>query len=132
MKSLKNILNNAIYEKLKIDDIKISYRFPINQSIKEWVDFLEEHGFVRIDDSDDIDGGNQIIDLLNDIHGRAFFLGENYNYIYLADTSDSDIDEIRNDYYFHSDEYNNFCENSRVITKAKFVKAICDKFGFEL
>ena len=127
MKKITDIL-----EKLKVDDIKISYKFPINQSIEKWADFLEKNDFVKLDSSSKADGSDQVVQLLNDVHGRAFYIGKNNDYIYLADTSESDIDEKKNHYYFYSNRYNMFSEDSYTISRGMFMKAICDKFGFEL
>lgn len=127
MKKITDIL-----EKLKVDDIKmLSYKFPANQSIKEWADFLEKHGFVKLDNSSKAGGSDQVVELLNNVHGRAFYIGMNDDYIYLADTSESDIDEKKNHYYFYSNRYNMFCEDNYTISSGMFMRAICDKFGFE-
>lgn len=126
MKDLKEIL----LEKLSVDSITFN-EFPINRPIKEWVNFLENHDFMRIDDNNNIIDIDEIIDLLNDAHGKVFFLGEDNEYIYLADTTKSNIDKRENHYYFHRDTDNIFCKDVDTVSKEKFMKAICDEFGFE-
>ena len=48
MKNLKDILNNAILEKLKVDDIIID-KFPIDTTLEKIIEFLKEEGFKEVE-----------------------------------------------------------------------------------
>ena len=44
-----------IYEKLKVDDIVLTEKFPIDGTIEEMMQFLEENGFKYVECRSDID-----------------------------------------------------------------------------
>ena len=132
MKSIKNVLNNAIYEKLKIDSIKIvPAKFPIDGSKREILEFLEEKGFIKYN--------SEIDSIFYDIDSKLYYtFAAN---LWFADTSREkisknnpifNIDFIDRTYsvYYYTKK-GGFMQNIVIADKEKFLKELNERFGWK-
>ena len=83
MKNLKDVL-----EKLKVDDIVLEEKFPIDGTFDEMIDFLAEQGFKEVPNST----GNTISKILNKERNKCFIAYNNT--IWFADTSKKEVSEV--------------------------------------
>lgn len=88
MKSLKNILDNVILEKLSIDSILLDIKFPIDGEIGDIIEFLKEEGF-----KDSTVKGREAVDKIFDSKKFKCFTLSGNDRIWFADTSKEKVSE---------------------------------------
>ena len=99
MKNLKEI----ILEKLRVDDIIITEKFPTSENLKDIIEFLKEEGFkeYKIDKTG-------VIGTLNKNENKIFLLSDyGYDRIWFADTSKEEI-SIKNPIFIVVKDSNNY------------------------
>ena len=125
-------LTKYITEKLKVDDIVLEEKFPIDGTLVDIVKFLEEQKFVHIKS-----GGVPNI-IFNENKKRVFMNGPRD--LWFADTSKEDICKDNPVFYMHLNEYNKSNSNFSVYIpsfdivdndKEEFLKELNKRFGWK-
>ena len=94
MKTITDVL-----EKLRVDDIILNDRFPIDGTLKEMMQFLEENGFKYVECRSDID------ECFNKYKSKCFY--KNNEYLWFGDTSKEEISK-KNPIFTYRILQNNF------------------------
>lgn len=130
MKNLKDIL----VEKLKVDDIVLNGKFPIDGTLDDIAKFLEDAGFVPAEENHNYKGS---VDDIFDYNNTKCFLKESKR-LWFADTSKEKIsksnpiffivmpEKIFKVYYCNNYDTIDIVEND----KEKFLKELNKCFGW--
>ena len=126
---MRNLVD--ILEKLSLDDIKMSKRFPTSGRMDDVIDFLKDVGFNEIEVNYNMD----FIGQLNKEKGKYF--AKTGDTIYWADTSKGNISEKnpmfamidKRDYYFYYDK--RFGQMKEIELK-DLIKKLNEVFGWQI
>ena len=131
MKNLKDIL----VEKLKVDDIVLGEKFPIDGTVEDMIEFLEDAGFVPVEENHNYKGS---VDDIFDYNNTKCFLKENKRF-WFADTSKEKISKSNPIFFIVMPEkifkvY--YCNNYNTIdivedNKKEFLKELNKRFSWE-
>ena len=135
MKNLKEILNNTILEKLKVDDITPDIEFPIDGTLDDIAKFLEDAGFVAAEESHNYKG---TVDDIFDYNKSKCFLKENIRF-WFANTSKEKISKKNPIFFIEKSEkifkvY--YCNNYTTIDivdndKKEFLEELNKRFDWQ-
>ena len=129
---MKN-LKDTILEKLKIDDINLNDKFPIDGTIDDMIKFLEEKGF-----NDVYHNGGGVVDMFNKYNSKCFYKKEGI--FWFGDTSKEKISKDNPIFYISIspkifDVY--FRDNNKWIidivenNKKAFMEELNKRFGWK-
>jgi len=124
---MKN-LKDTILEKLKVDDIVLDKKFPIDGPIENMKDFLDHHGFKDITES------RGLKEAFNRKKTAGYITDIRPNRIWFGDTTKGNIsDDNRFFYYEEKHKYYGIYSDGGVkdITKELFLEELKKRFGWE-
>ena len=132
--TMKN-LKDSILEKLSIDNINLNGEFPVDGTIEEMAEFLEEEGFQQLDSS------IVTIPAANDAEAKCFMIDKTETELWFADTSKEKISKknpiFSIEIYFKSTVFSTYAFNSRGFyeriidnDKKAFIKELNKHFGW--
>ena len=128
MKSLKD----TIYEKLKVDDIVLEEKFPMDGNFDEIIDFLTEQGFKEVPNST----GNTISKILNKESNKCF-INYNNDTIWFADTTKKEVSDDNPIFLIEKwskvSSFSVFTPYKVIVEKNKkaFIKELNKRFGWQ-
>lgn len=138
MKTIADILNNVIYEKLKVDDITFD-KFPINGTLNDIIEFLKDNDFKYVH------CGGGIDEWFNNYKSKCFYKTEEH--LWFGDTSKEKISKD-NPIFMYRILYNSFgvyyCNKNGIMRwlvgentvntekqREKFLEELNKRFGWQ-